>query len=160
MNAGVADAGGGIDAGFKDAILPLYQSGGWMKFLAVLMFLQGFALAVSVVGLVICWLPVWVGVLLWQSANRGGSAYVERSTVALSQSLSKLKLMFTVYAVLKIIVVTATLVFMFMCMGIGLVVIAGITLSPRGFEQFLQTFLHPHLLKFCSSLPDSLSLRN
>jgi len=74
-----------------------------MKLLGVLLIIQGALVALSIIGLVIAWLPIWIGVLLMQSARKAEEAYVVGSEVEAIESLAKLKTLFTVYGVLAIV---------------------------------------------------------
>lgn len=49
---------------------PLYRASGWIKFLGVLTIIQGVFVALSIWGILICWLPIWLGVLLLGAANK------------------------------------------------------------------------------------------
>ncbi|MBA3848146.1 MAG: DUF5362 domain-containing protein [Planctomycetes bacterium] len=60
-------ASGGVD--FRAVIEPLAHRRGWLVFLAVLAFIYGGLCAITIVGLIIAWLPIWIGVLLMRSAN-------------------------------------------------------------------------------------------
>lgn len=44
-------------------------SSGWMKFLGVLMVIYGVFLIFSIWGILICWLPIWLGILLFRAAG-------------------------------------------------------------------------------------------
>jgi hypothetical protein len=44
-------------------------SSAWMKFLGVMMIIDGVMLAITGIGLLICWLPIWLGVILFQAAG-------------------------------------------------------------------------------------------
>jgi hypothetical protein len=41
----------------------------WMKLLGVLLIIYGVLLIVSIVGILICWLPIWLGVILFKAAG-------------------------------------------------------------------------------------------
>ena len=43
---------------------PLHDAAGWMKLIGTLAIIQGVLLALTIVGLIIAWLPIWLGVLL------------------------------------------------------------------------------------------------
>ena len=53
----------------KEISLPIYQSKGWMKLIGVLSIVWGVLSALTIVGLLIAWLPIWMGVVLYQSAS-------------------------------------------------------------------------------------------
>lgn len=83
--------------------LPLYQSKGWLKLLGVVSILNGILAAISVFGIIVAWLPIWMGVLLYQSASSVERSHVTGDKVALTESLNKLKIYFVVSGVMAII---------------------------------------------------------
>jgi hypothetical protein len=83
--------------------LPIYQSKGWLKLLGVISIINGVMAALTVVGIIFAWLPIWMGVLLYQSAAAVERAQLAGDKAALSQSLNKLKLYFTISGVTAII---------------------------------------------------------
>ena len=84
-----------------------------MKFLGVLMIIYGVFAAITVVGLVICWLPIWIGVLLFQTASTVEAAQASGSKMELHGAMSKLKTYFTIYGVLALIGIIAGLIAIF-----------------------------------------------
>jgi hypothetical protein len=44
-------------------------SAGWMKFLGILSIAQGVFLIFTLWGILICWLPIWVGLILYRAAG-------------------------------------------------------------------------------------------
>ncbi len=87
----------------KQITLPLYEAKGWMKFLGVMMIIMGVMIALSIVGLVIAWLPIWMGVLLFQAAGKADAAYVGEDEALLIASLGKVKTFFVINGVLMLI---------------------------------------------------------
>jgi hypothetical protein len=87
----------------REINFPLYQSKGWMMFLGILSILMGVFTALSIVGIVIAWLPIWIGVLLFQAANSTEEAHTLGNKVSLLKTLGKLKLFFTIMGVFYLI---------------------------------------------------------
>ncbi len=83
----------------KEIAEPLFESQGWMKFLAVMLVLQGVGIALTIVGVLIAWLPIWAGVLLYQSASGVEHAELTGEKARLMRALRKLKLFFIVSGV-------------------------------------------------------------
>jgi hypothetical protein len=83
--------------------LPIYQSKGWLKFLGVLSVLQGVMIALSIIGIIIAWLPIWIGVVLYQSATTIETAHVTGNQEMLRRALEKLKLYFTIQGIMTLI---------------------------------------------------------
>lgn len=99
---------------------PLYEARGWMKFLAVLALLMGAMYAITIIGLVFAWLPIWMGVLLWQAADRVERAVDAGDPQAATDSLAKLKTMFTIQGVLALIGVGVFVLVLVVAIGGGL----------------------------------------
>lgn len=83
--------------------LPLYGAKGWMKFLGVLAIIYGVLTALSIVGLLVAWLPIWMGVLLYQAANATEAAVHAKDAASLTRALAKLRTYFVIMGVLALI---------------------------------------------------------
>lgn len=53
---------------------PLHDAAGWMKLIGTLAIIYGVLVALTIVGLIIAWLPIWLGVLLNRAANESRAA--------------------------------------------------------------------------------------
>jgi len=87
----------------KEITIPLFQAKGWMKLLGVLLIITGVLYAITVAGILICWLPIWMGVLLFKAADAAEAAQLGGDKAQLVESLSKLKTFFTIQGVLILI---------------------------------------------------------
>ncbi|MBU2706367.1 DUF5362 domain-containing protein [Zooshikella marina] len=83
--------------------LPIFQCKGWLKLIGILSIVGGVVTALSIVGIVIAWLPIWQGVLLYQSASAIEEAKHNESKEALLKSLNKIKVYFIIMGVLMLI---------------------------------------------------------
>jgi len=96
-----------MDAGnsglVKEVSLPIYQSKGWMKLVGVLSIVYGVLVALTLIGIIIAWLPIWMGILLFKSASSIEQAYLGGRKDDLVLSLSKLKTYFTIMGVLTLV---------------------------------------------------------
>ncbi|NVJ62280.1 MAG: DUF5362 domain-containing protein [Gammaproteobacteria bacterium] len=81
----------------------LYSAKGWMKLVGVMMIIYGAFTAITIIGIVVAWLPIWMGVLLFQSASAVDRAYNADDAAALAESLNKIKTYFTIMGVLTLI---------------------------------------------------------
>jgi hypothetical protein len=81
----------------------LYSAKGWMKLVGVLLIVYGVLTALTIIGLVVAWLPVWMGILLFQSAKAVEICYEQSDPAFLTESLNKLKTYFTIMGVLTLI---------------------------------------------------------
>lgn len=87
----------------KDICLPLFNAKFWMKLMGVVMIIYGVLIALSIIGLLIAWLPIWIGVLLFQAANGIDAGYVQGDQEAAIRGMEKLKLYFIINGVLLLI---------------------------------------------------------
>jgi uncharacterized membrane protein HdeD (DUF308 family) len=87
----------------RDVSIPLYQSKGWMKFLGVMSIIQGVVAAFTLVGIIIAWLPIWVGIILYQSASAMERAYTTGDREAFHESFGKLKTYFLIQGIITLI---------------------------------------------------------
>ncbi len=104
----------------REVSLPLYGSKGWIKFLGVLMIIYGALVALSIVGILIAWLPIWLGVLLNQTANRIEQAHVAGDKVALIRAQNSLSTYFTIYGVLALIGIAMIALFFIIMLSTGM----------------------------------------
>jgi len=81
----------------------LYPARNWMKLVGVLSIIYGALTALTIVGIVIAWLPIWMGVLLFQAASSLERATLMESADELSMALAKIRTYFTIMGVLTLI---------------------------------------------------------
>ncbi|UCG60671.1 MAG: hypothetical protein JSV52_10075 [Candidatus Zixiibacteriota bacterium] len=87
----------------KEISLPIYQAKVWMQLLGVVMIINGIIIAITIIGILVAWLPIWLGVLLFQAASSAESAQVTGNKHQLLESLRKLKTYFVINGVLMLI---------------------------------------------------------
>ncbi len=97
--------------------LPIYEAKGWMKLLGVVLILNGVVAVFTLVGILICWLPIWLGILLFKSASLIETAQVSGEKTMLLESLRKIRTYFTINGILMLIVLIG--------MGVGMLVAGG-----------------------------------
>jgi hypothetical protein len=100
----------------REISFPLYNCKGWMKFLGVMSIIGGALQVLTIFGVIIAWLPIWTGILLFQSANAIQQAHETDSKDDMKRSLSKLRTYFIITGVLTLI---GIIVFVLMlCFGV------------------------------------------
>jgi hypothetical protein len=104
----------------REVSLPLYGSKGWIKFLGILMIIYGVLVALSIVGIIIAWLPIWLGVLLSKTANNIERAHLSGDKMAMIKAQNSLNTYFTVYGVLALIGIILTGLFLIIIASTGL----------------------------------------
>lgn len=87
----------------KEVTAPVYQARGWMKFIGVLMIIGGIGYAITIVGIIIAWLPIWMGVVLFQAGSSSEQAYFSGDKYSLIKSLNQVKLYFTIMGIMTLI---------------------------------------------------------
>ena len=98
----------------NDLSQPLASGKGWMKFVGIMFIIQGALTALTIVGILIAWLPIWIGVLIMQSAGALERAQLSGDAAAFKESLAKLRTFFIIQGVLYIVgIVLTVLYFMF-----------------------------------------------
>jgi uncharacterized membrane protein len=98
----------------QDLSQPLASGKGWMKFVGIMFIIQGAVTALTIVGIVIAWLPIWTGVLLMQASSAIERAQLTGDSSALKESLARLRTYFIIQGVLYLVgIVVVVLYFIF-----------------------------------------------
>jgi hypothetical protein len=109
-------AGGDSSQLIKRLAVILTEAGGWMKFLAILSFLSGAGMVFGP-GIVICWLPIWLGVVLWKAAAKAQEAAFTGSEADMIGALDQLRFYFKLTAIYRIIMFVVMIVFIIVFFG-------------------------------------------
>ncbi|MCK4569508.1 MAG: hypothetical protein KAT76_04405 [Bacteroidales bacterium] len=104
----------------KEVSIPIYQARGWMKFLGVLMIIGGVFYALTIVGIIIAWLPIWMGVILYKAGSSSEQAYFNGDKYSLLKSLSQLKLYFTIMGIMTLIGIVIMIILVILIFAGGL----------------------------------------
>jgi hypothetical protein len=76
---------------------------GWLKFIGIFMIIMGGLYALTIVGIIIAWLPIWMGVILL-NASKHIEAYIQsRAFNELIEYSRKIKSYFTIMGILCIL---------------------------------------------------------
>lgn len=106
---------------------PIYQARGWLKFLGVLNVIAGVGQALSIVGILWAWLPIWMGVLMFQAGSSIDQAAQFGDRFAFLRSMGSLKTYFVLMGVLTLIGIIFAVIML--CLAVVLPLL-GITLVP------------------------------
>lgn len=98
----------------KELALPLYNAKFWMQLLGVVMILVGVMYGITIIGLIIAWLPIWIGVLLFQSASAIDKAFNTEDKDAAVRAFEKLKVYFIINGVMMLIGIIMAVIGMLM----------------------------------------------
>jgi hypothetical protein len=84
----------------------------WMKLLGVLSIIQGVFMVFTIWGILICWLPIWIGVILFKAA--GDAEVASRGApTKLVDFLQKINRYFLIQGILALLVIVFGLVILF-----------------------------------------------
>jgi hypothetical protein len=89
----------------------------WMKLLGVLMIINGILMIITIIGILFCWLPIWLGVILFKAAGDAEAAQRGASQMLLGY-VQKMNRFFLIQGILALILLVFFLIVIFM-VGIG-----------------------------------------
>jgi len=87
----------------RRVIDPLYRVRGWMKFAGVLSIIQGVFMLVSIWGILICWVPIWMGLLLFAASDHVRTAFESDNEEACRVSMEKLGTYFQILGIFVLV---------------------------------------------------------
>ena len=105
---------------------PLYGSQMWLKFLGVMNIIQGIIAAMTIIGIIFAWLPIWMGVLLFRAGSSIESARRNGDKTLFILSQENLKTYFIINGVMTLMIV-----------GFLLLLVMGGTFLARHFMDYL-----------------------
>ena len=82
---------------------PLYAAKGWIMLLGILNIIVGAIQCLTCIGIIIGWLPIWLGFLFINSAKSLDAAYRRRDPQSARAALVNIATIFKIYGVLVII---------------------------------------------------------
>lgn len=88
---------------------PLYQSRNWLRLIGILLIINGAVITITGIGVLIAWLPIWLGVLLLKTAQAIRVAHQCGSQAMLELSLQRLRFTFTVMGVSVLLLLAGTI---------------------------------------------------
>ncbi len=92
---------------------------GWIKFFAIVNIINGVLACLTVVGAVVGWLPIWLGVILLKVANLSVSAQYSGSQEELEEALDRAGFYFKLQGILIFVVLV------FMAINIAVLFVSG-----------------------------------
>lgn len=108
----------------RSLIEPLYRGKFWMQLIGVMLIISGILTALSIVGILVAWIPIWAGIVLMQGAGAVHRAYTSDQPTEMSYAMGKLRVYFTIFGVLLMIYLV--LLVLGLLFGIGAGMMGGI----------------------------------
>jgi len=95
----------------KNISFPLYKCKGWLLFIGIFSIVQGAMMALTIVGIIIAWLPIWMGIILCKASQLINEAYTRDDPDALTNALSKIKQYFIIMGIMTLIGIAFAVVY-------------------------------------------------
>ena len=85
--------------------MPLFQAKGWIRFLGVMSIIQAIVAIIGTmgIGIIWAWLPIWIGVILFQAAGAMEAAYNSGDRIQLIAANQKMKTYFIIQGVTMLV---------------------------------------------------------
>ena len=109
----------GPEESLKRACKIAADSAGWMKLLGVLSIIQGVFAVFTIWGIVIAWLPIWLGVILFRAANEAEMS-AAGLTNHLESYLKRLNRYFLIQGIMALLMIVVGLIMVFVFGGLFL----------------------------------------
>lgn len=110
----------GSDNSLTNLIEPLYQAKFWMQLIGVIMIIGGLFTALTIIGIIVAWIPIWAGIVLMQAAGSVDLAYTANNSEAALTAMRRLKTYFTIFGVLMLVYIVFTVIMMLFGIGAGM----------------------------------------
>ncbi len=101
---------------------------GWLKFVGIVTIVGGALQALTIVGIIVAWVPIWMGLLLYQAGERAEQYLLKKDEQQLTEFMGKLN----TYFIIKGLLILAGIVLVVFV--IVLLVVVGISLPHLNFE--------------------------
>jgi len=89
--------------------LPLYESRLWIRLFAICLIFYGTLITITGIGILVAWVPIWIGILLLQASRTIKTAYEKNDEPALMRSLARLKTIFTILGLSSVVLIVSSL---------------------------------------------------
>jgi hypothetical protein len=107
------------EATLKRACKIAADSASWMKLLGVISIIQGVFAVFTIWGIIIAWLPIWLGVMLFRAANEAEMASAGL-TDHLESYLKRLNKFFLIQGIFMLLTIVIALIMAFVMGGMFL----------------------------------------
>jgi low temperature requirement protein LtrA len=81
----------------------LSRAAGWMKAMGILSIVGGILSAITIVGIIYAWLPIWMGVIVYQAGKSAQIASTNKDETKLMEVVSKIRLFFVISVIVSIV---------------------------------------------------------
>ena len=89
---------------------PLYDSRKWMRLASIVLILQGIFHIISLWGIIVCWIPFWMAMLLRSAINSVTIAFETDDANELQSSMEKIGKYFQIFGILLIVMIVVAII--------------------------------------------------
>ncbi len=108
---------------------------GWAKFMGIMTIISGCLQVLTIFGIVIAWLPIWMGVVLTKAGSKAAE-YADKGDMASLEAMTgQLKTYFVISGVLIIVSFALAIV-----VGIAWIVLLALGFSMPNWMEMLKTY--------------------
>ena len=100
-----------------ELLKPLINNRKWLNIVGVIAIGTGFLYIVSIVGILVCWIPIWLGVLLFQTSSNLEKFELSGNEENATLGLAKLVLFFKFVAIVSIASLVISLIVVVFAVG-------------------------------------------
>lgn len=115
----------------REISFSLSRHAGWIQFLGLALIVYGVITALSIVGLVVAWLPFWMGLLLLKAAGKARAATAYGDKYAFEESLQNIANYFIISGITILLIILALAILL------TSIIFFGFSLDPESFESIL-----------------------
>ncbi len=101
---------------------PLLASAGWLKFLGIFSIIMGALFVLTITGILVAWVPIWIGILLYQAGDRLSPT---SDNYTLYEGSDKLRLAIKIFGIYIIVSFVLSIFAVIAMMTLGLAMFAG-----------------------------------
>ena len=109
--------------------MPLANAKGWMKLIGIVQMVVGAMYCITIVGIVIAWLPIWTG---WLLTKASASLENPQSPEQVNDAMTKLGTVFTIAGVLTVISLIFTLLYVLFIIAVVVLGVGAGAMSGSG----------------------------
>ena len=108
-------AGTGLD--YRD-VEPLCSVSGWLRFLGILNIIIGVLYCITIIGAIIGWLPLWIGVSLNRAAGSLRTGYEQRNGHEIRAGMASTALVFKIVGVIAFVYLALMALYVIFVVGV------------------------------------------
>jgi len=98
---------------------PIYEAKFWLKMMGIFSILNGALMALSVFGIIVAWLPIWLGIASLKAAKASEVAHLQGDPAALLETNHRLKTAITIMGVIQLLMLIAFIGSIVAVLGLG-----------------------------------------